>query len=69
MDSLKRNRRYISELAESIYGARVQLETILGAGQGTGPAAAEGNRPGPDDLRNHPVVKAVISEFGAEVVD
>jgi len=40
-DLLKRNRQYISQLAERIYGARVQFESILAAA----PAAGDDDRP------------------------
>jgi len=91
-DLLKRNRHYISSLAERMYGAKIQIETILAAHtpDGSGPEDADdgpvpagpplsaaghdaGPGPGPGtasgtSLRNHPLVRALVTEFGAEEV-
>jgi DNA polymerase-3 subunit gamma/tau len=82
-DILRRNRHYISSIAERMYGAKVQFDTILAAHPATptddDPVADDGVRPGSSraasgnggsgaDLRNHPLVKAVIAEFGAEEI-
>jgi hypothetical protein len=78
-DLLKRNRQYISQLAERIYGARVQFESILAAA----PAAGDDDRPGDgfqtdggrssggraaDAMKDNPLVQALVREFGAEEI-
>lgn len=81
LDALKRNRQYILDLAEKVYGARLKLETILSSGPGTGTQSeapkigAEQQKssaappPGPQDPSKHPVIEALIREFGAREVE
>jgi hypothetical protein len=81
-DLLKRNRLYISALAERIYGARVQFDSILAAAPSSPSAAAGDGRSAGDDpardrsaaggpkdaLNNSPLVEALVREFGAEEI-
>ena len=87
LEGLKRNRQFLMELAEKVYGAKVKLETILTNEQSnptqtqniTLPQQASDTRsseraPLPkmrenDSIRNHPVVQALIREFGAKEVE
>jgi DNA polymerase III subunit gamma/tau len=75
-DALKRNRDFLTDLARKVYGAKVQLETILsnnvraaeqplGIGKGSAIAPAAVNK----KANAHPVVEAIIREFGAQRVD
>ena len=81
-DLLKRNRHYISSIAERLYGAKLQFDTILAdtlpvhpaenpggdtGRPGTGGRVSQYTPPG-QDLRDHPLVRALISEFGAEEI-
>jgi DNA polymerase-3 subunit gamma/tau len=72
LDQLKRNRQYLTEVAHKVYGAKVLLETMLAREDSPGapPAeattepAADASRPA-KPLLQHPVVQALIREFGA----
>jgi DNA polymerase III subunit gamma/tau len=77
-DLLKRNRQYISALAERIYGAKFQFESIL-ASMPAAPSAltardsAAGGRTSDRDaasdrIRELPLVRALVKEFGAEEI-
>jgi len=74
-DILKRNRHYISSLAERMYGAKIQIDTILAGNPPDNPQPAGANdgagasveTPG-TNLRDHPLVRALITEFGAEEI-
>ncbi|HLF15521.1 MAG TPA: DNA polymerase III subunit gamma/tau [Bacteroidota bacterium] len=69
-DVLKRNRQYISALAERIYGARFQFDSILEAMPARGSAGdgVGGRNRGADRLKDNPVVLALVREFGAEEI-
>ncbi len=82
-DLLKRNRQYISALAERIYGAKFQFESILAsmpatASAGTARDSAAGGRTtelgsggsgdASDRIRELPLVRALVKEFGAEEI-
>ncbi len=74
-DILRRNRHYISSLAERMYGAKIQINTILAGNPPDNPqpagandgAGASGETPG-KNLMDHPLVRALITEFGAEEI-
>ena len=72
IDALKRNRQFLSDLAHRVYGAKVLLETILRNSPDPSPAptsiTAQETSPS-DDLRDHPIVKALKKEFGAIEVE
>lgn len=75
-DILKRNRHYISALAERMYGAKIQIDTILAENRSDDappPADTREGRPSSGgvsgkNLRDHPLVQALITEFGAEEI-
>jgi len=75
LDGLRRNRQFLQEIAQRVYGAKVQLEAIISqqpaitrtvapATDSSAPAAAVA----PDPSR-HPVLQALIREFGAREVE
>jgi len=73
-DLLKRNRHFISSIAERLYGAKFQFETILaevppddGPPNDGPPTNSPGTVSG-KSLRSHPLVQALITEFGAEEI-
>ncbi|MBI1807835.1 MAG: DNA polymerase III subunit gamma/tau [Ignavibacteria bacterium] len=73
--NVKRNRQFLLELAEKVYGAQVQLETILAST----PSPSDHRRhdmnvsahtPVPkNDHSDHPVIQALIREFGAKEIE
>jgi hypothetical protein len=82
LDQLARNRQFIADLAQNIYGARVRLETILAKAQSqaSAPQGADASPlpvPVPGGAAEqasssaphaHPVIQALIREFGAKEV-
>lgn len=77
LDQLKRNRQYLTEIAHKVYGAKVLLETMLAKDPGPvqqtpHPAASQspsGRSTSNNTIRDHPVVQALIKEFGAVEVE
>src|ERR1051326_6207760 len=86
LDALKRNRHYILDLAEKVYGAKVKLETILANAKPARGIVVEPSREEPQHQANppvtraeksesgtggsrHPIVEALMREFGAKDVD
>jgi DNA polymerase-3 subunit gamma/tau len=71
LDTLKRNRQFITELAQQMYGARVRLETVLTnqSAPATVPSVSSSRSSGNSDVRNHPIVQALIRDFGAQEVE
>jgi hypothetical protein len=81
-NTLQRHRQFLSDLAQQIYGAKLRLETILAdaptpalSARAPEPsAAASSAAPAPpaeqssSDLHAHPVVQALIRDFGAQEV-
>jgi len=73
MDALKRNRQFLTDLAQRVYGARIVLETLLDKNTAQAPAQS-GPAPTPeqsaadDALQQHPVVQDLKKEFGAVVI-
>ena len=71
---LKRNQQFLQELTQKIYGAKVQLETII-SHHTTSPnqpdgAKAEKIETGSQPTTNqHPIIQALIREFGAREVN
>ncbi len=68
LDTFKRNREYISQLAQKIYGGKVKLEAILSSVP-PGPVEKNRNEPEKKGTIQHPVIQALIREFGAEPVE
>ncbi len=73
IDQLVRNRQFIGELAQNIYGAKFRLETILAnAASQESSTAQEENRAPREESRSapsttrHPILEALIREFGAK---
>lgn len=78
IDLLKRNRQFLNEIAHKVYGAKVLLETMLTndrppAGQSlpTAPPPQKDvqSSEARDEILKHPVVQALIREFGAVEVE
>jgi len=78
LDTLKRNKQFLADLAESIYGAKVRLETVVENIQQLMPVRVpvrddtttspqSSHHPAADN--RHPVVEALIREFGARELD
>ncbi len=74
-DALKLNREFLTQLAQRIYGAKVHLETILSntvsPQSQTQPQPLqphESSVPRQETMQ-HPVVQALIREFGAERIE
>lgn len=80
-DALQRHRQFLSDLAQQIYGAKLRLETILSDAPPARrqEAAQQPSAPSPlgtvvlpppagSDLHSHPVVQALIRDFGAQEV-
>jgi DNA polymerase-3 subunit gamma/tau len=68
LDQLRRNREFISELAQNIYGARIRLDTILATAR-TASSLKESEAPAEKPVRRHPVIEALVREFGAKEVE
>ncbi len=75
LNLLKRNKQFVSDLAESMFGARIRLETILDNVSQTSPATAHdpAESAAPDNPKaeqaTNPIVEALIKEFGAKKVE
>jgi len=67
LDAFKRNREYISGLAQKIYGGKVKLEAILSSI--SAPPAQPIEETKEHDTPQHPVIQALIRELGAEQVE
>jgi DNA polymerase-3 subunit gamma/tau len=72
LEQFKRNREYLNQLAQRVYGAKVRLEgtlaDITAAGQ-TGHETDHAASSKQSELRKHPVVQAIIREFGAREIE
>jgi len=66
--NLKKTRQYVQELAQKIYGAKIQLETIISSRKEK-KHADETRENGRDLLQHHPVVQTLIREFGAKPIN
>jgi DNA polymerase-3 subunit gamma/tau len=76
LDALKRNRQFLLDLAQQVYGAKVRLETILSSsGQRSQPhldQSTSHQQTVPTQTAasaQHPTVEAIIREFGAKVLE
>jgi DNA polymerase III subunit gamma/tau len=71
--TLKRNQQFLQDLAEQVYGAKLHLEAIIShspLSQGQNPTQVEiKNLPKEQDSNQHPVVEALIREFGAKPIN
>ena len=74
LDLMQRNRQFLHEIAQKVYGAKILLETMLIKDQH--PVHRPPQKPSPpgqpadltqakDGISRHPVVQALIKEFGA----
>jgi hypothetical protein len=70
-----RNRQFITDLAQNIYGAKIRLDTILAnarsresAAQTPDAAPGQSAAPSPAPAGQHPVIQALIREFGAREI-
>ncbi len=77
LDGLRRNRQFLQDIAHRVYGAKVQLETIISRDPVQPSTQAVNKNPATDrkaeatcdttgEFHDHPVVRALIREFGAE---
>ncbi|MBI5475881.1 MAG: DNA polymerase III subunit gamma/tau [Ignavibacteriales bacterium] len=73
--NINRNRQYLQDLAERIYGAKVQLETILST-QNNFPVSTshqsdqtEIKHSTRSSSQKHPVIEALIKEFGVKPIN
>ena len=66
--NIKKNRQYLQELAERVYGAKMQLETILSSNTNLKPST-NNKTPAAPTLKEHPVVQKLMREFGANPID
>lgn len=66
--NMKKNRQYLQELAERVYGAKMQLETILSSNTNQKPST-ENKTPTAHTLKEHPIVQKLMREFGANPID
>jgi len=79
LDGLRRNRNFLQDIAAKVYGARVQLETIIdrhlsnaaGADQQSSSSSPSPSGEGrlKSDVYSSPVVRAIIREFDAKVIE
>jgi DNA polymerase III gamma/tau subunit len=66
--NMKKTRQYLQELAQKVYGAKMQLETIISSPRKqTSTPPGEGNKQ--SSLQRHPLVQALIREFGAKPIN
>lgn len=66
--NMKKTRQYLQELAQRVYGAKMQLETILSSHHDREPIPQNQNTDC-HTLNQHPVVQTLIREFGAKPID
>jgi len=66
--NIKKNRQYLQELAERVYGAKMQLETILSSNTNQKPST-DNKIPVAHTLKEHPIVQKLMREFGANPID
>ena len=71
--NLKRNRLYLQELAQKIYGVKIQLETVLSdaptqQSQPANSATSGTSQPTETQVDKHPVIQALIREFGVREI-
>ncbi|HMD14278.1 MAG TPA: hypothetical protein VKI62_06610, partial [Bacteroidota bacterium] len=79
LDGLRRNRQFLQEIAERVYGAKVQLEAIVARRaeittdiSNTVTRGTASQLPKTElgiDHRSQPVVQALIREFGAKEIE
>jgi DNA polymerase III subunit gamma/tau len=71
--NINRNRQYLQDLAERVYGAKVQLETILSSQQNFSDTSTkhEPSEPqqSPTSSQKHPVIQALVREFGVKPIN
>ncbi|MBI1805251.1 MAG: DNA polymerase III subunit gamma/tau [Ignavibacteriae bacterium] len=77
LDTLKRNKQFLVNLAESIYGAKMKLETMVANIQQSPSTFTAHDRDSAlpvassesPENRRHPIIRALIREFGAKELD
>jgi DNA polymerase III subunit gamma/tau len=71
--TLKRNNQFLQDLAEQVYGAKLHLEAIIShstTAQEQNPKSTDVTTPPKEqDGNQHPVVEALIREFGAKPIN
>jgi DNA polymerase-3 subunit gamma/tau len=71
---LKRNQQFLQELTQKIYGAKIQLETIISHHTTTQNQLDDSNAEkietdSPPQTNQHPIIQALIREFGAKPIN
>ena len=71
--NLNKNRQYLQEIAERVYGAKIQLETILSS-KTNSPAISKQIESSQENqsqplVQQHPVIQALVKEFGAKPIN
>jgi DNA polymerase-3 subunit gamma/tau len=75
LDALKRNKQFLADLARSLFGAKIRLETILGtvsqprislSDKKTEPSISLQQQ---GDPQHYPVIDALVREFGAKKIE
>ena len=72
LDALKRNRQFLSDLAHSMFGAKIRLDTIISTlpRREVSVMEVETEPPPPqENPQQYPVIDALIREFGAKKID
>ncbi len=73
LDTLKRNKQFLADLAQGMFGAKIRLDTILArvpSAEKPTPGANETPESVPQEEPQHyPVIDALIREFGAKKID
>lgn len=77
LEGLKRHRTFLMDLAQQVYGAKVRLETLITTEVPPVPTSAsptnrtttEEMKQPDTELRQHPVVRAIVNEFAAKELE
>jgi hypothetical protein len=67
IDALKRYRQFFTELAQKVYGTKVQFDTILSEQTSIHDPQPVASKP-TNGIHLHPIVQALVREFGAKEV-
>jgi DNA polymerase III subunit gamma/tau len=69
LDSLKRHKDFLLDLAQSVYGAKLRLELEKGASTGGNRENSAGQTEHAAPELQHPVIQALVREVGARQID
>lgn len=65
--NMKKTRQYLQELAQKVYGAKMQLETIISSRRQHS-VSEKSEASNQSTLQQHPLVQTLIREFGAKPI-